>query len=80
MIIIQVIQYAPEESAAFDAGSRFGQRVGQIVMSTDMRNESLAHSNGFTYCMVANGIAFLLQGRFRSGGIGHLGFVVPIDV
>jgi hypothetical protein len=62
MIIIQVIQYAPEESAALDAGSRFGQRVGQIVMSTNMRNESLAHSNGFTYSMVANGIAFLLQG------------------
>ena len=80
MVIIQVIQYAAEESTAFNAGSRFGQRVSQIVMSTDMRNESLSHSNGFSYCVVANGIAFLLQGRFRSGGIGHLGFVVPIDV
>jgi hypothetical protein len=45
MVIIQVIQYAAEESTMFDAGSRFGQRVGHIVMSTDMRNESLAHSN-----------------------------------
>ena len=80
MIIIQVIQYAPKESAAFDAGSQFGQRVGQIVMSTEMRNESLAHSNGFTYSMVAHGIAIPLLGRFRSGGIGHLGFVIPIDV
>jgi hypothetical protein len=66
---------AGEEGAGADAvdvrgicdGSR--QRVGQIVMSTDMRNESLAHSNGFTYSMVANGIAFPLLGRFRSGGI-----------
>ena len=45
MIIIQVIQYAPEESAAFDAGSRFGQRVGQIVMSTNIPTSREASCN-----------------------------------
>ena len=71
MVVIQVIQYAAEESTAFNAGSRFGQRVRQIVMSTDMRNESLSHSNGFSYCVIANGIAFLLspEARFVNGTV-----------
>ena len=49
-------------------------------MSTDVRDEGFSHSDGFTDSMIADRIAFLLQSLFRPRRVGHLGFVVSVDV
>ncbi len=55
------------KSAVRSAIGHFGQEVSEIKLSPDMSDKRLAHGNRFTDCMVANRIAFLLQGRLRSG-------------
>jgi len=44
----------------------FGHRVRVVVSSFEVRSQQFATGNCITYSMLANGIAFLLQGQFRS--------------
>ena len=79
-IIVNVMDNSTNKLAALSTTGRLCQEVRQVVISLNVGDKRFAHCNRFVDCMVANGIALLLKGRFRSGRVGHLRFVVPVNV
>ncbi len=67
LVIINVKKNIANKSAAHGAIGHFGQEVSKIKLSPDVGDKRFAHGNQFTDCVVANRIAFLLQGQLRSG-------------
>ncbi len=78
-VIVNVIQDISQKSSPLGAKGTFGQRVRQVLIGTTMSQSGFAHCHRFTDSMIANRVRFLLQGQLGYGGIGHLGFVIPVD-
>ena len=79
-IVVHVMNNFTNKLAALCTPGRLCQEVRQVVICLNVGDKKFAHCNRFSDCMVANGIALFLKGRFRSGRVGHLRFVVPVNV
>jgi hypothetical protein len=62
LVIIDVKKDIANKSAARSATGHFCQEVGKIKMGPNVSDKRFTHGNRFTDWMVANRIAFLLQG------------------
>jgi hypothetical protein len=76
-----MVQYSPDKTLSLlTGGKQFGQKVGFIIVSVDIRRPPLIPGSTFTYKMVSDALTLLFQDRVGNATARQYGLVIPMNV